>query len=288
MRYFLAFITSKAFLIQLSLAILLFVGLYFGITAWMRGYTDRGESIELPNIKGKTIMEATDMLNTIDLRIKIIDSVYSEEKRPGEIVKQIPDAFQMVKGNREVYAVINSFTPPLVALPDVINQSRRESISTLEALGFKITEFEYEPDICTDCILEVLINGKKAKTGLMLPKGTALKIVLGKGVSNDFTELPYLIGRNLSDAITRTLEHTLNVGAIIYEDCATAEDSSKAVVIKQNPGFIISSPIELRLGSEIDLWLSPNPAKLNVQNVDSLRAIAKQASSNMNAEDFSQ
>lgn len=272
MRYLLAFFTSKTFLLQVVLAIVLFVGLYFGVNAWMRDYTDRGQNVELPNVKGKTLEQATAVLKNMNLRIEVIDSVFSEDRLPGEVVKQIPDAFQMVKSNRIVYTVINSLRPPLVAMPDVINQSRRESISTLEALGFKITEFEYQPDICTDCILDVQIAGNTVPTGTELPKGTELKIVLGKGVSNDFTELPYLIGKHLGDAITRSLEHTLNIGAVIYEDCATAEDTNNAVVIKQSPGYAIEESVELRLGSEIDLWLSIDPNKLHVQNVDSLRA----------------
>lgn len=278
MRYLLAFFTSKTFLLQVVLAIVLFVGLYFGVNAWMRDYTDRGQNVELPNVKGKTLEQATAVLKNMNLRIEVIDSVFSEERLPGEVVKQIPDAFQMVKSNRIVYTVINSLRPPLVAMPDVINQSRRESISTLEALGFKITEFEYQPDICTDCILDVQIDGNTVPMGTELPKGTELKIVLGKGVSNDFTELPYLIGKHLGDAITRSLEHTLNIGAVIYEDCATAEDTNNAVVIKQSPGYIIEESVELRLGSEIDLWLSIDPKKLQVQNVDSLRSV-------MNAEE---
>lgn len=288
MRYLLAFITSKTFLLQVVLAIALFVGLYFGVNAWMRDYTDRGQNVELPNVKGKTLEQATSVLKNMNLRIEVIDSVFSEERLPGEVVKQIPDAFQMVKSNRIVYTVINSLRPPMVAMPNVINQSRRESISTLEALGFKITEFEYQPDICTDCILDVQIDGNTVLTGTELPKGTELKIVLGKGVSNDFTELPYLVGKNLGEAITRSLEHTLNIGAVIYEDCATAEDTNNAVVIKQSPGYLIKENVELRLGSEIDLWLSVDPNKLHVQNVDSLRAAMKTEEEEGLNVDFSQ
>tara|TARA_R110001592_G_scaffold363221_3_gene681774 strand:- start:169893 stop:170759 length:867 start_codon:yes stop_codon:yes gene_type:complete len=288
MRYFLAFIKSKTFLLQVVLAIVLFVGVYFGVNAWMRDYTDRGQNVELPNVKGKTLEQATAVLENMNLRIEVIDSVFSEEKLPGEIVKQIPDAFQMVKSNRIVYTVINSLRPPMVTMPDVINQSRRESISTLEALGFKITEFEYQPDICTDCILDVQIGGNTVPTGTQLPKGTALKIVLGKGVSNDFTELPYLVGKSLGEAITRSLEHTLNIGAVIYEDCATAEDTNKAVVIKQNPQFMIEDGVKLRLGSEVDLWLSIDPQKLNVLNIDSLRAAKQNEEEDVMNVDFSQ
>lgn len=288
MRYFLTFIKSKTFLLQVVLAIVLFVGVYFGVNAWMRDYTDRGQNVELPNVKGKTLVQATGVLENMGLRIEVIDSVFSEERLPGEIVKQIPDAFQMVKSNRIVYTVINSLHPPMVSMPDVINQSRRESISTLEALGFKITAFEYQPDICTDCILDVQINGKTVRTGTQLPKGTALKIVLGKGVSNDFTELPYLIGKNLGEAITRSLEHTLNIGAVIYEDCQTADDTLNARVIKQNPEYIFDAEMKLRLGSEIDLWLSVNSKKLIIQNIDSLRAAKKMKDDDLNNVDFSQ
>lgn len=271
MRNFLAFLKSKIFLLQLLLAILLFVGIYFGLNAWMHNFTNQGESVELPNIKGKNVLDAEENLGALGLKIEVIDSVYTEDKRPGEIVKQIPDAFQRVKSKRTVYAVINSFQAPLVALPNVINQSRRESISTLEALGFKITEFEYQPDICTDCILEVLVNNKSVKKGLMLPKGTALKVVLGKGVSEEYTRLPYLVGKTLGEAISSALENTLNVGALIYEDCKNKEDSAKAVVIRQNPEFIANSELELRLGSEIDLWLSPNPDKLKMLSEEQLQ-----------------
>lgn len=263
------FLIHKSFWIQLTIAIALFAGVIYGATNWMKDYTLHGEKIELPNLVGYTVSELDSICEKLDIQYEILDSVYADEYQPGEIIKQIPQAFQYVKQGRTIYININASSPPLIPVPMVINQSRRQAVSILEALGFKIGKFEHIPDICTDCVLEIKYDTiGKIKVGTKLSKGSEVTLVLGQGMSDESIRAPYLHGKTLSEATTILLSSTLNLGALIYEDCENSEDSINAMVYHQNPSFDIKEKIAL--GTEIDLWLTADTNKIEVLNIDSL------------------
>ena len=72
----------------------------------LRIYTDHGESIEIPDLRGKTTAEVSQILNKIDLRYQIRDSVYSHETAPGTVLDHFPKAGMKVKENRTIFITL--------------------------------------------------------------------------------------------------------------------------------------------------------------------------------------
>lgn len=107
--------------------------------------------------------------------------------------------------------------------------------------------------------------------------------MLGKGLSNQRTAVPYLIGMNLEPARKKILISALSLGTYIYDNSIVySEDSLKAFVYKQNPEFKEDATIQL--GSDVYLWLTIDSAKLTLNetlNTDTIPEIG-QADGNSN------
>ena len=56
----------------------------------LRIYTNHGDSVEIPDLRGKTPEDVSGILNKIDLRFQIRDSVYSRETAPGTVLDHFP------------------------------------------------------------------------------------------------------------------------------------------------------------------------------------------------------
>ena len=269
MKAFFRFITSRVFLINLAIAIVLMLGGLYLVHRTLNNYTLHGEKIAVPRLTGRTIPEVDSLLKAEGMRYTIVDSIYSEELLPGEVVMQNPEAFQNVKEGRRIYLTINSFQPPFVELPELRNLSLRQAMTTMEVLGFQLNKLEYKPDICVDCVLEVKRDDKVLSPGDPLQKGTHLTLVLGQGMTEGKASVPYLVGMPLGEAVRVLLERSLNLGAVNYSRCGSKSDSSMvARVLKQSPEF--GPNAEAPMGAEVDLWLTCDTASIIVIDVDSL------------------
>ena len=123
----------------------------------------------------------------------------------------------------------------------------------------------YIPDLSIDVVIEQLYNGKEITEGDSLQKGSVIDLVLGKGLSNQRTPVPDLMGMNLEPARNKILVSSLNLGTYIYDNTIiNREDTLNAFVYKQNPEF--KEDASLQLGSAIYLWLTVDSAKLPVDS----------------------
>jgi beta-lactam-binding protein with PASTA domain len=147
----------------------------------LRFYTHHGEALPVPELKGLTIREANQLLESNNLRGKISDSIYLAKAKPGTVVGQLPEANSMVKENRTVYYVINAVKPEMVRMPDVVGVSLRQATSILEIQGLKVGKLTYIPDIAKNNVLRQTYKGKEIRKGAKIVKGAAIDLYLGSG-----------------------------------------------------------------------------------------------------------
>jgi beta-lactam-binding protein with PASTA domain len=146
-------------------------------------------------------------------------------------------------------------------MPNLIDLPKRQAILVIEGSGLEMGLLKYKPDLSVDVVIEQQLNGKKIVAGDSIQKGSVIDLVLGKGLSNQRTPVPELIGYDLESARTRILGASLNLGAYIFDNTiVNGSDSLNAFVYKQNPEF--SEEASLQLGSAIYLWLTNDSAKL--------------------------
>lgn len=256
------FLTSRTFLIQLVIAIVIILALIFITLKSIEVYTRHGQSNPVPNFEGMSKPEAQKIAQHHNLRIEIVDSVFVDNVSPGAIVDQVPEAGHGVKQNRTVFVSINSTQPEMVTLPQLSDISFRQAQVLIENSGLRVGQLNYRPSQFNNLVLEVQLNGRKMNTGQRVPKGSEIDMIIGRTQGNTFTPLPDLNGLTLAEAEQIMLNAMLNSGVVIYDNTiTTGTDSLEAKVWRQTPSPD-NSPSVL-LGSFIDLWLTVDSLKIN-------------------------
>jgi beta-lactam-binding protein with PASTA domain len=259
------FIFSKVFVKNLGLAVLITVGIILVLLIWLNFFTRHGQSRSVPDFYGLNKEETTKLAKKSKMKYTIIDSVYTSLVPRGCVAEQSPRAGLKVKKWRNIALTINAYRPEMVAMPDLIDLPKRQAISLIESSGLKMGKLIYKPDLSVDVVLDQLTDGNKISKSDSLQKGSVVDLVLGKGLSNQRTPVPDLIGMNLGPATNRILESSLNLGTYIYDNTIlTADDTLKAFVYKQNPENREDGT--LQIGSSIYLWLSVDSLKLPVDS----------------------
>ncbi len=256
----LQFLKSKFFLKNLLYAILIAAGLIFIVFLSLRIYTHHGQKIPVPDFRGLTKKEVYKKAEQKKLNIEFIDSVYNNDMPKGTVIEQNPEPDFNVKKGRRIFITLNAFNPEKVKMPNVVGVSHRQAKAVLKNVGLEIGKLIHVPDIAVNNVLKQRFNGKEIEQGELIPKGSKVDLVLGKGLSNEKTTIPDLHEYTLMEAKDRLLRAALNVGAIIYDTSVVeAVDTTQAKVWRQYP--VYKENKQIRLGSTVDLWLS----------VDSLR-----------------
>ncbi len=256
------FLFSRAFLLHLSLAIVLVALILFGTMKGLNWYTHHGISYPVPNLTGLTVEEATTSAQTNHLKIEIIDSVFNKKYEPGTVVDQQPIANSNVKENRTLFLTINSSEPEKVILPKLTDISFRQARVLVENSGLFIGTISYEASEYNDLVLDVQQDSVSIQKGEKIIKGSTIDLIVGRSKGNLKTPLPNLTGFSLEEALATLTGAKLNQGVQIYDNTIhTAEDSLNAQIWKQlpNPKFIKT----VDLGSSVDIWLTVDPDKVN-------------------------
>ena len=255
------FIFSKIFLKNLGMAAVLIVGILMGLLIWLNFYTRHGQSRPVPDFIGLSTEQAARQARKSKVRFQIIDSVYTSDVPRGCIAEQNPKPGFKVKKWRNIILTLNAFNPEMVVMPNLVDLPKRQAIALIESAGLEVGSLRYIPDISLDVVIEQLHNGKGIQAGDSLQKGSIIDLVLGKGLSNQRTSVPDLIGLSLGSAKNRILGASLTLVTSVFDNSIiSGKDSADAFVYKQNPDY--SADGTLQLGSSIYLWLTVDSAKL--------------------------
>jgi eukaryotic-like serine/threonine-protein kinase len=158
---------------------------------------------------------------------------------------------------------INAFKPEMVAMPNLIDLSLRQAAQVLESSGLELGQRRYKPDLSINFVIEQHYRGRRISHGDSIQKGSVIDIVVGKGLSNERTKIPQLVGMKLDPAKNRIMESSLVLGTFIYDKTIrTGADSARAFVYKQNPDF--NDGASVPIGSDIYLWLTTDSSMLMV------------------------
>lgn len=256
---FLAFLFSKQFLKHFLIAIGVIVALGLLSFIVLHFYTHHGESVQVPNLKGMKLSEAIEKLEAEDLQYEVIDSVYMPNLAPGTIVEQTPAANEKIKHYRDIYLVINSYSKPMVSLPDVRDLSYRNAKATLEALGLKVIGVEYVPSEYKDLVKDVKRGGRILLPGTRIQKESGIILVVGGNVSDSEMPTPSFRGLRYDAAIISAHRDSLSIGAVVFDQAPKNKaDSAQFVIYRQEP--ITGTPV--KLGRAINIWLTKDKTLL--------------------------
>ena len=217
-------------------------------------YTHHGESITVPDFSNVKTGELNKFIADKNLRYEIIDSVYDAKIPGGVVIKQDPEQNSSVKQNRIIYLTISSRMAPLVQMPNLVDASVRQALAIIESHGLKAVRKDFRPDPCVNCVLAQMMKGKKVEPGAMIPKGSVIDLILGRGQEGERINVPCVTGLTRQEAADKIAENGMSEGSVTCSDCKTSKDKETAKVYRQTPGC--SADNLVKPGTVIDLFLS--------------------------------
>lgn len=266
----LKYITSRPLWVNIAIgigAVIIIVLIFLLSLNWI---TKHGESRTVPAVVGKNINDVVKFLDDKGFETVIQDSVYYDSLPPGIVIRQVPDADDVVKINRTVYVTINRFVPPDVDMPNLVGSSLRNAEMLLRNIGLRIGDTTYKPDFAKNSILEQLFNGNPIAPGTKIRAGSTISLVLGSGLGNEDMAVPDLVGQTYGDAKSILEVQGLSLGSVRAPDIT---DTLNAFVIWQSPQPRTEDGLRIRIrpGQMIDLLLSKEkPASDTAQQTPQL------------------
>lgn len=230
------------------LGILFFMSLSF--------LTRHGEEVTVPDVRGKSIKEATSTLELLGFEVEVRDSIYIDTMPALLVYEQTPERGDVVKTHRTIFLTVNKIVPPMVPMPDLEGLTYRSAEMTLRARRLNIGDTIYKPDFATNTVLQQLLNGKPIKAGKEIPEGSNITLVLSSGTGTMENPVPETVGMTYLEAREVLAASNLNIGTVLID--AGVTDTLGAFVFKQSPPRRneLGELNLIRAGESVDLWLS--------------------------------
>lgn len=248
-------ITHRPLWVNILAGIILAVGLFALFLFSLKWITGHGRSATVPSVTGKKYADAESMLDKAGFSMEIQDSVYVDSLPPMAIVKQFPEADEVVKRNRTVYIVVNRAQPPVMEMPNLVGYSFRNAEMVLKNMDLRIGDTTFKPDFAKNAVLEQLYQGQKISPGTKIRKGSIISLVLGDGIGKQEFAVPVITGMRFGEA-KRVLEaNGIIMGAIVAD--GNISDTLNAWIYRQVPErFDDEKRIQrIRAGQTMDVWL---------------------------------
>jgi len=251
----LKFITHRPLWLNVLVGILLAVIVFAVFLLSLNWLTGHGHAATVPAVAGKKYEEARQILKKAGFDVEIQDSIYVDTVKPLTVIKQIPDADEVVKSNRTVFLIISRSIPPMVEMPNLVGYSFRNAEMVLKNMDLKIGDTTFKPDFAKNAVLEQWYNGNAINAGTKIRKGSVISLVLGDGVGKREFTVPVITGMQFGDAKEILEANGIVIGAIVTD--ANVSDTLNAWIYKQNPErFDEDKKIQhIRSGQTMDVWL---------------------------------
>ena len=255
------YVTSRPLWFNILVALLIIILLFVTFMLSLNWITKHGDYKKVPAVTGKNINDVMKQIDDAGFELVIQDSVYYDSLPKGIVLKQVPEADEVVKVNRTVYVIINRFIAPDIAMPNLIGFSYRNAELSFKNLGLKIGDTTYKPDFAKGSILEMSINGKPLKPGDKIKVGSVIDLVIAGGQGEEDMAVPKLIGMRYAEAKILAEANGLSVMPIANG----ITDIDNAFIYKQEP--TPKTPdgayIRIRQGQMMTVWLQTEPVNLD-------------------------
>ncbi len=235
-------------LLNLIVAIGVFVGLVWLTFRWLEYHTNHGQEIPVPNIVNKSVQEAIKILDDSGLEYEVDSFNYDPKYRPFQVLQVYPIPGSRVKDGRAIQLRVNPRTWAKVEVPDVINKYSGLAFQRLEQVGLKVGDTIFEPSIQKDAVIRILYNGNEVKPKTKLARFSTVDVVIGSGPLRNIA-IPNVVGLTVKEARQVIARSMFEVGLVDHEDGSKDESD---VIYYQDPA---AGDVRDQ-GMQIDLWAS--------------------------------
>ena len=231
-------------LIGFGVAICLLVIFFFSL-GWITG---NGETGKVPAVIGLDVLAAEKNLIAAGFDVELQDSIYVDTLARNAVLRQTPEADEIVKKGRTVYLTINRVVAPQVDMPNLVGFSIKSAETYLKVLGLRLGSIQMVPDQNKNVVIDQLVNGQPIAPGSKIPSGTLIHFFVGDGGASSGMTMPDLVGLNYEQAKAQLMILGLNLGVVSVN--GSIGDSAAAFVFDQSPSVY---------GSQLDSLGMPIP-----------------------------
>lgn len=202
-----------------------------------------GKTVIVPDIKGKTVAEATTTLDKLGLTLEVEKEVYNAETEAGLIITQNPESTKELNTGKTIKVTVSKGVKT-GTIPSVIGMSEADAVKAIETAKFVVGEIkrEYNSNYNTDIVFQMNPTGNATAN-----EGTKVTIYVSKG--EDLVTVPSVIGQTEADAKSSLSNAGLTAGTVTYE---SSTDYAQGMVIKQSP----SDGTQVQRSAEVSLTVS--------------------------------
>jgi len=216
-------------LIGFGVAICLFIIFFFSL-GWITG---NGETEKVPAVIGLDVAAAEKNLIALGFDVELQDSIYVDTLARNAVLRQTPEADEVVKKGRTVYLTVNRVIAPQVDMPNLVGFSIKSAETYLKVLGLRLGSIQMVPDQNKNVVIDQLVNGQPIAPGSKIPSGTLIHFLVGDGGALGGMFMPDLVGLTYEQAKAQLISLGLNLGVVTVN--GSIGDSASAFVFDQNP-----------------------------------------------------
>ena len=178
----LQYFKSKIFIRTLiTMLVCVIIGVFL-LKLFLNFRTHHDQKIEVPSLAKMSLDDTERTLSNLKLNFVVIDSAsFNPNYPPKSVIEQDPEAGDFVKVNRKIYLTLNPSNYRNIAIPDILNKTKRQVETHLKSIGFRIGEYYYIPDLGRNVVRKIQFKGKDLEPGDLIPKNSAIDLVLGDG-----------------------------------------------------------------------------------------------------------
>jgi len=156
-----------------------------------------GREVTMPNLVGKNVSEASKMLQSRGLVLRVADRIYSDQPI-NVVLRQTPTAGLLMKVSQQAHVVL-SLGQRQLQIPLLEGNSLRASRVELLRQGLQVGEVSAinMPDEPVDTIV---IQNPKPGAGAATPR---VDVLISQGPRETYYVMPHLVGLNETDAQRR-------------------------------------------------------------------------------------
>ena len=153
--------------------------------------------VEVPDISGKTLEEAQEILEEKKLKWRL-EPVESDET-PNTVLEQSPDEGSSIEEYSRV-TIKYSKGSSGVTIPELTKFTKDDATKKLEALGLSVSSTSEE---YSDTVDKGLVCGTDPVVGSSVKSGSSVKLILSKGPESDNVTMPNIVGIKEAVALDR-------------------------------------------------------------------------------------
>jgi beta-lactam-binding protein with PASTA domain len=195
--------------------------------------TGNGKTEKVPSVVGLDMTTAEHNLSALGFDVVVQDSIYVDTLARTAVLRQTPDADEIVKKGRTVYLTVNRVLAPQIEMPNLVGFSLQSAITYLKVLGLRVGSTTLQPDRNKNVILDQLVNGARVAPGAKIASGTVINLIVGDGSLSTLVDVPDLTGLDVGTA--RSLIESAGFVVGSFTSSVTIQDTAKAFVVGQSP-----------------------------------------------------